>query len=82
MTTPPTTGTAGFIPVENLRREIDAGPDADVFSFAVVMLIAFVLPEHRMNNVFAHPVRCYECQRVVCSKHIKLASRKSTVLAL
>ena len=45
------------MPVENLSSAIEAGPDGDVFSFAVLMLVAFVRPELRENNMFAHPVR-------------------------
>ena len=61
------TGTPGYIPAENLRDAIEAGPDGDVFSFAVVMLLAFVLPEFRVKNPFAHRVRMHPvpCHAVI-----------------
>ena len=51
------TGSPGYIPVENLAWSIEAGPDGDVFSFAVLMLFIFVKKELRENNMFAHTVR-------------------------
>eukprot|EP00904_Undaria_pinnatifida_P007383 jgi/Undpi1/3775/HiC_scaffold_16.g07144.m1 len=48
------TGSPGYIPVENLAGSIEAGPDGDVFSFAVLMLFIFVKLELRENNMFAH----------------------------
>ena len=55
--TPARTGSPGYIPVENLGSDIEAGPDGDVFSFGVLMLLTFLRPAARANNIFAHPVR-------------------------
>ena len=43
--------------MENLAGSIEAGPDGDVFSFAVLMLFVLVKKELRENNMFAHTVR-------------------------
>ena len=40
---------------------IEAGPDGDVFSFAVLMLYVFFQAELRENNMFAHSVRAIYC---------------------
>lgn len=46
----PRTGSSGYIQVENLNSEIGAGPDGDVFSFAVLMLYIFVRPEENVEH--------------------------------
>ena len=70
--TPARTGTPGYMPVENLSSAIEAGPDGDVFSFAVLMLVAFVRPELRENNMFAHPVRYHDDTIVLILSRIYL----------
>lgn len=50
------TGTPGYIPLELLWDAAEAGPESDVFSFAVMMLEILVLPELWENNMFAHSV--------------------------
>ena len=59
------TGSPGYIPVENLAGAIEAGPDGDVFSFAVLMLFIFVKEELRESNMFAHSVRNNRTQQSV-----------------
>lgn len=51
------TGTPGYIPVELLWEAAEAEPDMDVFSFGVLMLLVFVLPQLATANMFAHSVR-------------------------
>ena len=35
----------------------ESGPDGDVFSFAVVILLVLIRPELREPHMFANPVR-------------------------
>eukprot|EP00904_Undaria_pinnatifida_P007378 jgi/Undpi1/3770/HiC_scaffold_16.g07139.m1 len=58
------TGSPGYIPVENLAGSIEAGPDGDVFSFAVLMLFVLVKKELRENNMFAHTLLLTAEERV------------------
>ncbi|CAM9629298.1 unnamed protein product, partial [Hapterophycus canaliculatus] len=48
------TGTPGYLPVELLWDAVEAGPESDVFSFAVLILDVVVLPELWESNMFAH----------------------------
>lgn len=54
--TPPRTGTPGYLPVELLWEPVKAGPENDVFSFAVLVLEVLILPGMWENNLFAHSV--------------------------
>lgn len=51
------TGTPGHIPPELLKGPAEAGPDLDVFAIGVVMLLTFIMPSMREDNMFAHTVR-------------------------
>ncbi|CAM9134572.1 unnamed protein product [Laminaria digitata] len=62
--TAPRTGSPGYVPVENLGSAIEAGPDGDVFSFAVLMLYFFFRNELRENNMFAHSLVMTDDERM------------------